>query len=123
MRKDYETQLEDQRQVIDTLTNEVELERQNNGRSKREIEQIEDQLIEVVHQVKQKEYLCEQIREATIRVLKEKEMLTEVVDRLDKDVRDLPHVYVAKDDFRNELHEIKQGLQRIFDKLDEKADK
>jgi hypothetical protein len=45
------------------------------------------------------------------------------IDRLDKDVRDLPHVYVAKDDFRNELHEIKQGLQRIFDKLDEKADK
>lgn len=45
------------------------------------------------------------------------------IDRLDKDVRDMPHVYVAKDDYRSELKEIKEQLSKIIDKLDGKADK
>lgn len=42
---------------------------------------------------------------------------------LDKDVRNMPHHYVSKDDYRNDIGEIKTMLARIFDKLDEKADK
>ena len=45
------------------------------------------------------------------------------IDRLDKDVRDLPHVYVSKTDYKAELQKIDASLSRIFDKLDEKADK
>jgi cell division protein FtsB len=36
---------------------------------------------------------------------------------------DLPKTYVAKDDYRNDLNEIKQMLGKIFDKLDNKQDK
>lgn len=42
---------------------------------------------------------------------------------LDKDVRQMPHHYVTKDDYRTDITEIKGMLARIFDKLDEKADK
>lgn len=42
---------------------------------------------------------------------------------LDKDVRSLPHHYVSKDDYRADIGEVKTMLARIFDKLDEKADK
>lgn len=42
---------------------------------------------------------------------------------LDKDVRNLPHHYVSKDDYRSDIGEVKTMLARIFDKLDEKADK
>lgn len=45
------------------------------------------------------------------------------IDRLDKDVRDLPHVYVAKDDYREDLREIKELLGAIFKRLEHKADK
>jgi predicted RNA-binding protein with EMAP domain len=45
------------------------------------------------------------------------------IDRLDTDVRNLPHVYVGKDDYKNDLKEVKHLLSKIFDKLDEKADK
>ena len=45
------------------------------------------------------------------------------IDRLDKDVRDLPHIYVSKTDYKAELQKIDASLCRIFDKLDEKADK
>ena len=36
---------------------------------------------------------------------------------------DLPKTYVTKDDFSGALKEINAGLQRIYDKLDGKADK
>ena len=36
---------------------------------------------------------------------------------------DLPKTYVAKDDYRNDVNEIKQMLGKIFDKLDNKQDK
>lgn len=42
---------------------------------------------------------------------------------LDKDVRQMPHHYVSKDDYRTDIGEVKTMLARIFDKLDEKADK
>lgn len=45
------------------------------------------------------------------------------IDRLDKDVRDMPRVYVAKDDYREDLREIKELLGAIFKRLEHKADK
>lgn len=36
---------------------------------------------------------------------------------------DLPKIYVAKEDWRPEMQEIKNILGKIFDKLDGKADK
>jgi hypothetical protein len=36
---------------------------------------------------------------------------------------DLPKTYVAKDDYRDDLNEIKSMLGKIFDKLDNKQDK
>lgn len=37
--------------------------------------------------------------------------------------RDLPQNYVRRDDFKDEMVEIKEMLTRIFDKLDNKVDK
>jgi len=45
------------------------------------------------------------------------------IERLDNDVRDLPKVYVAKEDYKSDIHEIKLMLRQIFDKLELKADK
>lgn len=45
------------------------------------------------------------------------------IDRLDKDVRDMPHVYVAKVDYRDDLREVKELLGAIFKRLENKADK
>ena len=45
------------------------------------------------------------------------------IDRLDDDVRDMPKVYVSKDDYREDLREIKDLLGAIFKRLDHKADK
>jgi hypothetical protein len=42
---------------------------------------------------------------------------------LDKDVRQMPHVYVAKEDYKADINEIKSMLARIFDKLEAKVDK
>jgi hypothetical protein len=45
------------------------------------------------------------------------------IERLDDDVRAMPHNYVSKDDYKTDLAEIKGMLARIFDKLDAKVDK
>jgi hypothetical protein len=45
------------------------------------------------------------------------------IERLDKDVRDLPHTYVSKDDYRHDIDEIKAMLGKIFDKLESKVDR
>ena len=45
------------------------------------------------------------------------------IQTLDKDVRDMPKIYVTKDDFHRDLAEIKDICRQIFDKLDNKADK
>lgn len=45
------------------------------------------------------------------------------IDRLDDDVRSLPERYVAKDDFNMHINRIESKIDRILDKLDQKADK
>jgi hypothetical protein len=47
----------------------------------------------------------------------------QAIDRLDSDVRQMPHNYVNRDDYRSDVNEIKNMLGKIFDKLDGKADK
>ena len=36
---------------------------------------------------------------------------------------ELPKVYVTRDDFKSDVREIKEMLTRLFDRLDNKADK
>ena len=45
------------------------------------------------------------------------------IERLDKDVREMPLTYVTREDYRDDIDEIKGMLGKIFDKLDEKEDK
>jgi hypothetical protein len=45
------------------------------------------------------------------------------IERLDKDVRQMPLTYVTRADYRSDIDEIKTILGRIWDKLDDKADK
>jgi hypothetical protein len=49
--------------------------------------------------------------------------ITKAIERLDSDVRAMPSNYVSKDDYRQDLVEIKDMLKQIFDKMDKKADK
>lgn len=49
--------------------------------------------------------------------------LTRSIERLDKDVRELPHTYVMQANYHRDVEEMKTMLARIFDKLDNKADK
>jgi hypothetical protein len=45
------------------------------------------------------------------------------IDRLDGDVRNMPHNYISKDDYKVDIRDIRDMLGKIFDKLDNKADK
>ena len=47
----------------------------------------------------------------------------QAMDRLDQDVRQMPTHYVARDDYRNDIRDIRDILGKIFDKLDNKADR
>jgi hypothetical protein len=49
--------------------------------------------------------------------------LTRTIQKLEDKVNELPHMYLAKDDYRSDITEIKSILKQIFDKLDGKADK
>ena len=49
--------------------------------------------------------------------------ITRMLNRIDDDIRDIPHVYVSKDDYKSDITEIKGMLGKIFDRLDNKADK
>lgn len=49
--------------------------------------------------------------------------ITKAIERLDKDVRQMPMTYVAKEDYRRDIAEIKDICKQIFAKLDNKADK
>ncbi len=49
--------------------------------------------------------------------------ITKTIERLDQDVRDMPHNYVTKDDYHRDIDEIKDICKQIFAKLDNKADK
>jgi hypothetical protein len=45
------------------------------------------------------------------------------IERLDKDVRQMPLTYVTRADYRADILEIKEMLGKIFDRLETKADK
>lgn len=49
--------------------------------------------------------------------------LTRTLQKIEDKVNELPHTYVAKDDYRADITEIKAILKQIFDKLDSKQDK
>jgi hypothetical protein len=49
--------------------------------------------------------------------------ITKAIERLDSDVRMMPHTYVTKDDYHRDIDEIKDICKQIFAKLDNKADK
>lgn len=60
--------------------------------------------------------------------------MTKAIDRIDTDVRNLPHNYVQRDDFRDAMRELKDDMRSglasidkqlgvIFKKLDSKEDK
>lgn len=49
--------------------------------------------------------------------------ITKAIERLDQDVRNMPHNYVGKADYHRDIDEIKDICKQIFDKLDGKADK
>jgi len=46
-----------------------------------------------------------------------------LLDRIDADMKQIPEKYVAKDDYREDIREIKETLGAIFKKLDNKAEK
>jgi hypothetical protein len=54
-------------------------------------------------------------------------VLWEAQQRLQSDLlkleKELPRLYVFKDDYQQDINEIKAMLNKIFDKLDSKADK
>lgn len=47
----------------------------------------------------------------------------ELREDLSKLREELPHSYVAKGDYREDIKELKAVMERILDKLDQKADK
>lgn len=47
----------------------------------------------------------------------------ELRDDLSKLRAELPLVYIQKDDYRNDIRELKEMLGKIFDKMDGKVDK
>lgn len=49
--------------------------------------------------------------------------ITRMLDRMDEDIRDLPHDYVSKEAYKTDIADIKGMLSKIFDKLDGKVDK
>ena len=49
--------------------------------------------------------------------------VTKQIQRLEDKINELPKEYVAKDDYRSDIAEIKDILKQIFNKLDAKADK
>jgi cell fate (sporulation/competence/biofilm development) regulator YmcA (YheA/YmcA/DUF963 family) len=49
--------------------------------------------------------------------------VTKQIQRLEDKINELPKEYVAKDDYRNDIAEVKDILKQIFNKLDSKADK
>lgn len=45
------------------------------------------------------------------------------VKQLKDDLAELPKVYVARSDYKDDMREVKEMLNKIFDRLDHKADK
>jgi cell fate (sporulation/competence/biofilm development) regulator YmcA (YheA/YmcA/DUF963 family) len=48
---------------------------------------------------------------------------TRQIQKMEDKINELPKEYVAKDDYRSDITEIKDILKQIFNKLDSKADK
>ena len=46
-----------------------------------------------------------------------------LLDRIDADMKQIPEKYVAKDDYREDIREVKEMLGAIFKRLENKADK
>lgn len=44
--------------------------------------------------------------------------LTKAIDRLDKDVREMPHTYVSRDDWKDAMREVRDEMRIGFDKID-----
>jgi hypothetical protein len=42
---------------------------------------------------------------------------------LENENKEMPHYYVSKEDYRSDISDIKQMLNKIFDRLDAKVDK
>jgi len=49
--------------------------------------------------------------------------ITKAIERLDADVRGMPHTYVSKDTYHRDIDELKDICGKIFDRLENKADK
>jgi hypothetical protein len=49
--------------------------------------------------------------------------MTTKIQKLEDKINEMPHNYVAKDDYRADIAEVKSILKQIFDKLDNKQDK
>lgn len=49
--------------------------------------------------------------------------ITKAIERLDKDVREMPRQYVSREDYHRDIDELKDICRQIFAKLDNKADK
>jgi len=49
--------------------------------------------------------------------------LTQSVDKIEERLNEIPSKYVAKDDYKEDIGDIKVMLGKIFDKLDQKVDK
>jgi hypothetical protein len=49
--------------------------------------------------------------------------VTTKLQKLEDKINEMPHNYVIKDDYRNDIAEIKSILKQIFEKLDSKQDK
>ena len=48
---------------------------------------------------------------------------TQLISKIEEKLEDMPHTYVAKDDYRADIAEIKSMLQDIYKELRNKADK
>lgn len=49
--------------------------------------------------------------------------LSRSIIRIEDRIAEMPLQYVSRDDYRNDINEIKGMLSKIFDKLDNKMDK
>jgi len=49
--------------------------------------------------------------------------ITKSIDRLDTDVRSMPLNYVGRIDYREDLRELKEIMNKVFDRLENKVDK
>ncbi len=49
--------------------------------------------------------------------------LSRSIIRIEDRIAEMPLQYVSRDDYRNDINEIKGMLGKIFDKLDNKVDK